>query len=124
MKYKIYWYDDAQTIIVVRPLETYAWKDVYQVFEHVNLEIASVEHEVTTIYDIGEHPLPKNAMRAIQIGISMQLENEKLIILVTDNNVLASLINTVSNLYGLKRLTAKYRYVKTFEEAIALAQAE
>jgi hypothetical protein len=127
-RYMCQWYDAGHTTILFHVEANWNWTDACEMVEAQIAMMNTVDHPVDTIFmmrdpDIlkGAYALPSgNTLSQLRRLILMTHPNEQLVVFVGKNMLLEVLINTVSKVYKLAATTNQYRYVQTFDEALAL----
>ena len=126
--YKMYWYDDAQTILVVEVYGGWTWADAQKGLKKLNDTIESRAEDVGVyvIIDLqasGEL-VPKHGsiLGNIRNLLQSDPQHEQLTIYITQNNFLRSVVQMASHVYKLRTYVENLRFVSTFDEAIKIIQ--
>ncbi|MDW8298476.1 MAG: hypothetical protein RML95_03975 [Anaerolineae bacterium] len=122
---RIGWYDPEQTILVLQVLDRWTWADAV-------LSIAGVLDPTITakapqpVYTIITHDryarfLPKggNPLAALRRILQTDSPNEALVVFVRQADVIRSFLGAVIRVYKFTNADAKYRFVESFEQALA-----
>lgn len=104
---------------------TWTWNDAYAALDELNQLSTSVTHGVYTIFHFIESAstLPRgSAIPNLKNLVSTDQPNDQLTFFVGFSRLLEGLMNITGNVYGLKLVKTKLRFVYTLE--IALKQIQ
>lgn len=122
--YQLSWVDDAQTILQLDIIDGWTWEDAYITAHAINAQISAVEHDVYTIYHFTEEMgiVPRQfAITHIKALLEADVPNEKLVIMIAADSLLARLIETLAGIYrDLAGNASKLRFLRTLEDAYRL----
>ncbi|MDW8298475.1 MAG: hypothetical protein RML95_03970 [Anaerolineae bacterium] len=122
---RIGWYDPEQTILVLQVLDRWTWEDaVYSIVRVLNpIIVAKAPQPVYTIitHDRYARFLPKggNALAALRQILQTDPPNEVLAVFVRQSDVIRSFLGVIIRVYKFANKDAKYRFVESFEQALA-----
>jgi hypothetical protein len=119
--YRVYWYDDEKSIVVCEIEQAWTWNDAYAALDELNLLSTSVTHGVYTIFHFHEMTsgLPKgSAIPNIKNLANTDKPNDQLTFFVGFSRLLEGLMNITGNLYRIKTVASKLRFVGSFEAAL------
>ncbi|MGB1288009.1 MAG: hypothetical protein ACPG7F_15840 [Aggregatilineales bacterium] len=126
--YRLYYYDADKSIFVNEIYGRWTWEDAHTVVNHGNYFISSMSSPKYVISHFKDDGilLPVNTRYTLaNLRRIMQLDqtDEDLVIFVGVSAFLKALINTISGIYGFFNQTARYRYARTFEDALKMIEA-
>ncbi|MDX2077985.1 MAG: hypothetical protein SFZ02_16265 [bacterium] len=121
--YRIGWLDAGRKIAVLEILGPWKWDEALDIIPFLNEQVASVGHPVYTIYEYnGKHMafLPRGGgILNIRRLVEIDPPNEQLVIFIKQDSLTLNFVNIVFKVYGLRQIVQKYRFVATWEEAMA-----
>jgi hypothetical protein len=126
---RIGWYDAEQSILVLQVLGRWTWEDaVHSIVRVLNPIIAAKAPQ--PIYTIISHdrfvkfmPRGGNAISALRQVLQTDPPNEVLAIFIRQTDVIRSLLEAVVRISRFADKRDKYRFVNTFDEALACVAA-
>lgn len=125
--HKFQWHDEEKTILIVTvDPSNWRWDDAYAVIEQQVALMEALPHTVHTIFTFTTSPrMPtkdKNTFTHLRNLMNTRAKNEGLSIFVGTNKLFSTLITAAGRLNHLKWLIDKYRYVITFDQALAAVE--
>ncbi len=124
--YKIYWYNEEESIILAEVYSGWTWQSATDGLEYFNNQIAQAS-QTKPIYAIihlttGAQIMPRghSAINAIRNLLRQDPSHEKLTVFVTEVGILNSFLKLASNLYGFRDKINKYRFTSTITEALQI----
>ncbi|MCS6835974.1 MAG: hypothetical protein NZ750_08155 [Anaerolineae bacterium] len=124
--FRLSWFDAEKTIIVTEILKPWTWEDAFDVVPLLNRMVEQQPHDVYTTYYYHIRSialLPKGGMANLRRLLEIDPPNEKLVIFVRQDNLTRQLMSVVSKVYGLNKIMGKYRFVTSWQEAMAQIEA-
>lgn len=121
-KYTISWYDAEKTILLCAIVERWSWEEAMAVIDQLNAWCSTVNHGVYTIYHFQRNatllPQGKTAIADVRKLINTEHPNDQLIIFVGASSLVTTLVNIAGQVYGMRQIVARFRFVSSFEEAL------
>jgi len=124
--YKIYWYDDEQTILMGEAYTGWTWTSANEgvAFINATLEEPSKTHDTYVIIhlttDAQLMPRNQSTFMALRNLIQEDPKHEQLTIYITGASVLNTLMKIVAQLYRIGDKTTNYRFVQSIDEALRI----
>lgn len=124
--YKIGWYDEEETILVMEVNGRWAWADAVNAILRMNEIVQQHSGTVYTVFHFtGPFFIPQpGSIGSLRQLLALDNPNEPLIVLVNASMFITKLISVVSRAYGMERSLGKYHFTKTFPEALALIEQD
>jgi hypothetical protein len=123
--YRLYWHDEAQTIIVLEVRARWTWGDAKVSLDSLNAKLATIPAHVSTFSIV--HFLPGVASLPDGINVTSirdlvldDTEYEKLVIFVGSYGLAINVLKLAVRVYNLPRDFSRYHFVDTFADALAL----
>lgn len=122
--YRLFWVDNAKTILCLELRARWSWDEMTAAIGAVNGTLA--QRTGISTYSIahflpGVNVLPSGpAISKIGQLVRNDPLHEELAIFVRSQGLLYDFITLASRMYGLQRIFARYRFVNTMDEALAL----
>jgi hypothetical protein len=121
-KYRISWYDAEKTILVCEVTERWSWDETYAVVGEMNRWCSTVQHGVYTIFHFQNKgvllPGGKTAIADIRKLIDTEHPNDELILFIGASALVNSLVNIAGQVYGMRNILNRFRFVYSMEEAL------
>jgi uncharacterized membrane protein len=120
------YYDSSQSIIWVQVKRAWTSDDMLHGFEAINrVHAASAVPTYTIIELLGDASLLPAGIRVstVKYLFEMDFPAEQLCIFVNHRLMIRTMLDTVSHLYGLHQIFAKYRFVETLGDGLELIAA-
>jgi len=122
--YKIYWYDEKQSILIVEIYRRWTWQDAHEIVALGNDILARVTHEKYLICHFSDEAsrLPsdhRQAMTSIRRLIQIDPGEEEFCVFVGSFKVLKRLITVTGEIYSLLKVTQKYHFAEDMSSAFA-----
>mgnify|MGYP006952612566 CR=1 FL=1 len=126
VKYNCDWYDDGKTILVIRALTQWDWKDIDSALTEQMNCVRSVKHSVYTIYDLSATPvIPKGlALPNLKRVTSERQPNQRLTIYVGMGFLQERLMEMTNTAFNLQELFKNFHFARTMDEALAIIEAD
>ncbi len=125
--YRCSWYDEAHTIALFEIIDKWTWQDALDGIMRLNQVHLDTPHDTYTIVyfhgKLGMLPKGTNGIPTIKYLMAQDPPNERLIVLISQNPIFEMFLKSISNAYGLAKISMKYRYAKSVEAAVQLIQA-
>ena len=124
--YRVFWVDEAKTILCLELRARWNWNEMTAAISAMNTVLG--ERTAVKTYSVahflpGVNVLPSGpAISKLGQFIRNDPQYEELAIFVRSYGVLYDFLLIASRMYGLQRIFARYRFVRTFEEALALIE--
>lgn len=119
---RISWYDEAHTILMCDVFKRWTWDEAHKVITELNQWCSTVNHGVYTIYVFGSSanlvPYGGSAIPNIRRLINTEHPNDQLIIFTNAGALVSRLINIAAQVYGLRSIVSKFRFVPNLEAAL------
>jgi hypothetical protein len=126
--YKLYWFDDARTIIVLEIHPKWTWADAWAATSMIDKALGEVTHDVYTVYHFHEGAIDfPSGLSSINVRKMLEIDvsNEKLIIFVNPSfQKLQSLLEFIGSMCRATQWKTKFRYIASFDEALKLIEAD
>lgn len=119
------WYDAEHTILILDVEKPWRWENAYYAIAALNRTILAEDHNVCSIYYLHDAAsiLPRRlALPNIGRLLAEDVDNEHRIIFV-GSPLLQTFIELTYRTLRVKQDQAKFHFVKTLEEALAIAKA-
>ena len=120
--FRVSWYDPEQSILLFEVLGLWKWDQTYEGIGKLNETIAATDSDIYTIYLFSNNvvALPKgSALPHIRYLMSQEYANERLIIFVGAHSILEPFLGVVGQIYGLRKIVAKYHFVRSLDAALS-----
>jgi len=121
-KYRISWYDADKTILLCEVTERWSWDETYAVIHEMNRWCSAAQHGVYTIFHFHNKtallPGGRTAIADIRKLIDNEHPNDQLILFVGASALVTSLVNIAGQVYGMRSILARFRFVYSLEEAL------
>lgn len=129
--YRLYWYDDTQTIHVVEAFSRWTWADARQAIDEQNDILIAAQKPVYAVLHLLPHVngLPTGgrigpeAIRNVHWLFENEPFPEEQCVIVGNNALVRDMMNIVRWTYGMLHLDMHYRYTNTLEGAAALIES-
>jgi len=125
-RFKISWYNPEKTILLCDVRERWQWDEARTVIKSMNDHCSTVNHGVYSVFNFHEHtslmPQGGGAIPNLRALIDTGHPNDELIIFVGISNLITTFISIAGQVYGMRNLLSKFRFVPTMEEAMAEIQ--
>jgi hypothetical protein len=122
----IYWQDAERTILVLDVTDQWDWVQAYAALTSFNETLYATHYPTYSllIFRTGMSIVPKEiTLPNVRDLMAMNPPLEQLVILVGAGMFIQSMAETVTKMYGLRAIFARYRFVKTIDEALKLIEA-
>jgi hypothetical protein len=126
---RIGWYDAEQSILVLQVLGRWTWEDAFHSIVRVLNPIIAAKAP-QPVYTVISHerfvkfvPRGGDAIRVLRQVLQTDPPNEVLAIFIRQTDVIRSLLEAVVRISRFASKQDKYRFVNTFEEALACIAA-
>lgn len=128
LPYRLYWYDEAQTIHVVEAFARWTWNDAHAAIDAQNAILSATPHPTYAVLHLLPHVngLPigghigSDALRHVHWLFENDPRPEQMCVVVGNNALVRDMINAVRWTYNMFDLDAHYRYAGTLELAARL----
>jgi hypothetical protein len=123
--YRIYWVNEQQTILCLEARNPWSWQDALDALNISNDILQEIPPEVDTftiihfLQGVSFIPDGRAATRLHELLLA-DTEFEKLVIFVGSEGLLFDMLKIVSRVYGLQRLFTRFRFVRSFTDALSL----
>jgi hypothetical protein len=121
-KYRIRWYDPEKTILLCEVMERWSWEETHSVIQKMNDTCSTVQHGVYSIFHFQKNasllPQGKTAIGDVRKLIETEHPNDQLIIFIGASTLVTSLVNIAGQVYGMRNIIARFRFVYSLEEAL------
>jgi hypothetical protein len=120
MNHTCEWLDESKTILLITALPNGSWEAAYQAVEDQMKHIASVKHNVYTIYDLTHaSKLPQGvALPNLQRLMTKRQPNQALTIYVGVGYLVQKFMEMARSMFGLNSIFNSYRFVSSVDEAL------
>lgn len=120
---RISWYDEERTVLLCEVFKRWTWDEAHKVIKELNdVWCSSVNHGVYTVYVFGPSaallPYGGSAIPNIRRLINTEHPNDQLIIFANAGALVTRLINIAAQVYGLRSVVSKFRFVPTLDAAL------
>jgi hypothetical protein len=120
-KYTISWYDAEKTILLCEIVERWSWDETMSVIDQMNEWCSTVNHGVYSVFHFQRNatllPQGKTAIADVRRLINTEHPNDQLIIFVGASSLVTTLVNIAGQVYGMRKIVSRFRFVPTFVEA-------
>jgi hypothetical protein len=123
--YTVRWYDAEHTIVICEVHRSWTWNDAYAAVGELNRLSTSVDHGVYTIFHFLEtvSTLPKgNAIPNLKSLAKTDQPNDEMTFFVSFSRLLEGLMTIAGNIYGIRAVSAKFRFVESLDVALEQIQ--
>lgn len=121
-KYTISWYDPEKTILICEVVERWSWDESYEVILKMNEWLSTVQHGVYSVFHFQRNasllPQGKTAIADMRKLMNTEHPNDQLIILVGASSLVTTLVNMAGQVYGMRKILSRFRFVQSFDEAL------
>ncbi|MBC7810749.1 MAG: hypothetical protein H7175_06370 [Burkholderiales bacterium] len=125
MAYKLEWLDNDQTVLHLVMEGEMTWEEFYEAMRELKNWVTSVDHPVSTITDVGNaKPMSLSNVLKLKPAFADKAENTRLSVVVGLPAFQQTMVNLFTNLYKQLAGEVPIVFVKTMEEAQALAARE
>lgn len=126
--WRIYWYDEAQTIIVCEILNCWTWNDASASMMSMNEAVRATPNTVDVIIwftTVSAQAVPRNAaFSTIRRIMAEDVPNENSVVMIQAHRYFEMLMETIKHIYSLLGTTSPYYYVSDFEAALTFIAAQ
>ena len=125
--FKVYWWDENQSILIIELLAPWSWDVMYDLVERTNELLDDMTHETYSILYVHERvgQFPKDnqlSIKHISRLINLDPSKEELVFFTGNIQFLKILIKISDTVHQLTRKTNKYHYADSVEDALATIQ--
>jgi hypothetical protein len=123
--YTVRWYDAEHTIVMCEIHHQWTWNDAYAALDELNQLSTSVSYGVYTIFHFlqSASSVPKgSAIPNLKNLVNTDQPNDQLTFFVGFSRLLEGLMNIAGNVYGIKNVKSKLRFVNSLDMALEQIQ--
>ncbi|MBZ0287377.1 MAG: hypothetical protein K8I30_07170 [Anaerolineae bacterium] len=117
------WYDPEKTILLCEVKERWSWDEALAVINQMNDWCSTVQHGVYSVYHFQRNaallPQGKTAIADVRRLINTEHPNDQLILFVGASSLVTTLVNIAGQVYGMRKIVSRFRFVQTMDEALA-----
>ncbi len=126
--FKVYWWDENQSILIIELLAPWSWEVMYDLVKRTNKLLDEMEHETFSILYVHElaGQFPKDnqlSIKHISRLINLDPSKEELVFFTGNIQFLKMLLKITNTVHQLTQKTSKYHYANSVEDALAEIQA-
>jgi hypothetical protein len=126
-KYTLSWYDPEHTILLCEIMERWSWEDTHAVIAEMNEWCSTVQHGVYSVFHFQRNatllPQGKTAITDVRKLMNTEHPNDQLIIFVGVSSLVTTLVNIAGQVYGMRNITGRLRFVQSFADALEAIDA-
>lgn len=125
--FKVYWWDENQSILIIELLAPWSWDVMYDLVERTNELLDDMTHETYSILYVHElaGQFPKDnqlSINHLSRLVRLDPSKEEMVFFTGSVKFLKMLLKITNTVYQLTQKTSKYHYADSVEDALVTIQ--